>query len=289
MGRMTEAHVYSSSEQRRVSRVIPDLIRSRQLLLDLIWKDLRARYRYAVMGFLWAVLEPLAFMLILTFVFWVLLADKASFAKGDTETPFALMLLCGLVFWQYTATALNAATLSLVQNANLVKKVYFSREVVPLAAVCFPVVNMAIGFVLLLALQLILGGSLSVALIWVPFVFAIQFVLTVGLSLLFSCGHVHFRDVGNMVNVALTFGFYASPVFYPLEKVVSGGLLPGWAKFLYSLNPMAELLTAYRQILFQHRFPDVTLLIWPGVLAVGCLVLGVVVFRRAAPTLADHL
>ncbi len=281
--------IYESRVQRQVWRVLPDLFRARELLFDLVWKDLRARYRYAVMGLLWAVLEPLAMMLILTLVFTTIFSDKASLANPQDGPPFAVMLLCGLVFWQHLMTSLLGATQSLVDNQSLVKKVFFTRETIPLASVCFPLVNLVIGLAVLLVVHVALGGSLSPALVWFPVVFAVQFVMTVGLALLLSSGHVHFRDVGNMVAVALTFGFYASPIFYPMDWVLRSTMIPGWVARLYPLNPMAGLITAYRQILFEHHFPDPALLAWPMAMAAGCLVLGVVVFRRAAPTFSDHL
>ncbi len=280
--------VYSSARERDILKVLPDLIKARELLRDLVWKELRARYRYAVIGFLWAVLEPLLFTLILGFVFAVLLADKASFVRGDNGPPFIVMLLCGLVFWQYTSTALTNATFSLIANQNLVKKVHFTRETVPLASVCVPLVNLAVGVVLLLAVHLLLGGRLSWALLGMPVVFGIQFVLTAGLALLFSCGHVMHRDVGNLVTVGLLFCFYASPVFYPLEMVRAAQFFPGWVTPLYMLNPMAGLLTAYRRILFDGQFPGL-LCLWPALAAALVLAAGLVVFRRNAPTFSDYL
>jgi ABC-type polysaccharide/polyol phosphate export permease len=286
------ATTYISSEQRQVRRVVRDLIRGRELLLGLVWKDLRARYRYAVMGFLWAVLEPLALMAILTFVFTFVFAGRADGIGGGEGPPYAIMLLCGLIFWQYFAAAISSATLSLVDHQNLVKKVYFPREVVPLASVCFPLVNLGIGLLTLLILHVAFGGTLGFGLLWFPVVFSLQFTMMVGLALLLSCGHVLFRDVGNMVQVAIMFGFYASPVFYPLDFVrqaAERGVVPSWMYALYLLNPMAGLLTAYRQVLFELRFPDLALLVWPGLVALAVLALGVVSFRRSAPTLSDHL
>ena len=280
---------YASDKQRQVWRVFPDLFRARELLFDLVWKDLRARYRYAVMGFLWAVIEPLMFMLILAFVFSFVLAGKASLAGGGAVRPFPVMLLSGLIFWQYFTAALTSATVSLVNGRNLVKKVHFTREVIPIAACCVPLVNLCIGFVLLLALHLVMGGAVSLATLWIPAVFAVQFVLTVGLGLLLSCGHVMFRDVGNTVAVGLMFGFYASPVFYPLELVRHAGSLPPWVATAYMANPMAGLLTCYRQILFEQRFPDADLLVWPACCAGLVFLAGLILFRRSAPTMADFL
>lgn len=280
---------YASERQRQVWRVFPDLIRSRELLFDLVWKDLRARYRYAVMGFLWAVIEPLMFMLILAFVFSFVLADKASLAGGGGARPFPVMLLSGLIFWQYFTAALTSATVSLVDGRNLVKKVHFTREVIPIAACCVPLVNLCIGFLLLLMLHLVMGGCVSLATLWILAVFFVQFVLTVGLGLLLSCGHVLFRDVGNTVAVGLMFGFYASPVFYPLELVRNAASLPSWVVTAYMANPMAGLLTCYRQILFEQRFPDMNLLAWPVCCAGLVFLAGVILFRRNAPTMADFL
>lgn len=280
--------IYDSRHERQVWRIIPDLIKARQLLVDLVWKDLRVRYRYAMMGFLWAVIEPLAFTLILTFVFSFVLADRAALASEDAGPPFAVMLLCGLIFWQYFSTSVSTATTSIVINKNLVKKVRFTREVIPIATCCMPLLQLGIGFVMLICAHLILGGAVGSSMIYFPVIFGIEFAMTIGIALLLSCGHTYFRDVGNLVNVLLLFGFYASPVFYPLE-LVNSDRLPVWLPYLYMANPMVGLLTAYRQILFEQRFPDITLLIWPAICAVLVVAIGVAVFRRHAATLADQL
>ena len=279
---------YDSREERRFGRLAPDLIRARQLLFDLIWKDLRVRYRYAVLGFLWAVIEPLAFTLILTFVFAFVLADRTAVIRPDAGPPYAVTLLCGLIFWQHFSASLSAAAVSVVANKNLVKKVRFPREIIPIAACCMPLVQLGLGFLMLVIAHLIFGGGTGLSLLYLPLLFGIQFALTLGLALLLACGHVHFRDVGNLVNVLLLFGFYATPVFYPLELVRNTGL-PAWLHGIYMMNPMAGLLTAYRQALFEQRFPEWALVAWPLCCAVAVLLLGASVFRRYAATMADYL
>ncbi len=283
---------YDSTQQRRLGRILPDLIRGRELLADLVRKDLRVRYRYAVIGFLWAVLEPLALMLVLTLVFTFLFdidEVRGGGVQGENSHPYAVVLLCGLIFWQFTATALGRATQSLIENENLVKKVFFAREIIPLAAITYPLINLGIGFLLLLAVHLMLGGGIGLAVLWFLPVFLIQLTLTTGLGLLFSCGNVAFRDVGYIVSVAVTFGFYASPVFYDLGLVINNPDVPQWAENLYLCNPMAGLLTAYRQILLEQRCPDLQYLALPALLAAAALASGAIVFRRAAPTLSDRL
>jgi ABC-type polysaccharide/polyol phosphate export permease len=161
--------------------------------------------------------------------------------------------------------------------------------VIPLASVGNCLVNLIIGFAVLLVVHAVLGGELGWSLIYFPAVFLIQFLLVAGLALLLACLNVYFRDVGYMVGVAMIFGFYASPIFYTLDMVRSRIDPASWTFRLYMLNPMVGLITAYREILFENRFPDGTLLYWPCLAALGCFIVGAVVFRRHAPVLADFL
>lgn len=278
---------YTNAHQSQVSRILPDLIRGRELLMDLVWKDVRVRYRYALMGFFWAILEPLLMMAILTFVFSVVFRGRIEEHGIETGRGYAVFILCGLVPWQFFSTALTSATRSIVDNGNLVKKAYLPREVVPLAAVGVALVNLVIGAALLVVVYTILLRTLpGLGLIWLPVIFAVQLILVAGLGLLLSCAHVLFRDVGYMVDAAILFGFYATPIFYPPSWVE--GAFPRLYP-VYMLNPMAGLITAYRQVLFDNRFPDPGLILWPMGVALALLVLGAVVFRKNSPTLADNL
>lgn len=284
---------YSSAQQWGLNRVIPDLIHSRGLLWDLVWKDLRARYRNTIMGFVWAVLQPLMLMLILTFVFSVIFPGKVEGVDGGSPHPFHVNLLCGLIFWQFFATSLSRSTNSLLDNNDLVKKVYFPRELVPVASIGNAVVNLAIGFVVLIVIHLLSGGSLGLGIVWLSVIFAIQFTLTVGLGLLCSSLNVYYRDVAYSVDVVLTLGFYATPLFYPLAFVrdwAAGVETYGQPLLtLYMLNPMVGLVEAYRQSILDGAMPDLALLAWPAVCAVAFFIAGTIVFRRNAPVLADYL
>lgn len=285
---MQETPVYRSEEQKRILGILPDLIRARELLFDLVWKDLRVRYRYAAMGFVWAIIEPLAMVLVLTFVFTKIFAVRAGADALNSGYDYPVSLLCGLIFWQYLAAATIGATNSLIDNQNLVTKVRFTREVIPLSAVLNPLLNLLIGALLLFAVFLLRGGALSLAHLLLAPLFLIEFALVLGLALLLSTGNVYYRDVGYITGVTLMFAFYASPVIYDLHLVQNAGM-PGWTYRLYMLNPMAALLTSYREVLFDHRMPRLALLIGPALFATASLLLGAAVFRRSAPTLSDHL
>jgi len=278
--------------QQQLCGIFRELVASRELLFDLVRKDLRVRYRYAAVGFLWAGLEPLVYMGVLTFVFQWILAPRTGVAMFGDGIPYAAGLLCGLVFWQFSAQALAAATNSLVDNQNLVKKASFTREVLPLAAFGYPAVALAIGVCILLVVHLLLGGRLGPGLLWVPLVLALQFAITLGVALIAAAGNVRFRDVGYLVSVAIMLGFYASPVFYDLDwvlRIAGEGGLHARLLSLYLCNPMTELLEAYRQCILEGRAPDAWLFAWPACFAAVVLPTGVLVFRRNAANFSDYL
>lgn len=285
--RSMEAPAYSSSNARRAAGFLGDLLRSRELLFNLILKDIRVRYRYTAVGMLWAVLEPLALMAVLAFVFATVLGDRAGFAQTPDGVPYSVFLLTGLVFWQFTANALTHAASAILDNRNLVQKVRFPREVLPLSALGYPILNWAIGFVLLLGLHLLLGGQLVPGMAVMPLIFLLQLMMTAGLALLLACGNVHYRDVGYILAVALMLGFYATPILYP-SALLDSASLPEWVRIGYFSNPMAGFIETYRALLFGHPVSP-GLLAWPVAASILSMLAGVAVFRRAAPTLSDHL
>lgn len=269
--------------------MIPDLVRHRELLMELIWKDLRVRYRYAAVGFLWAVLEPLCMTLILSMVFLILVQDRTG-QRGLTP----LLVLGGYIPWQFFSNSLQTATRSLVDNSHLVKKVFFPREIVPLAAVGTGLVNLAIGIVLLALVGAFLGLRPGVEILYLPVILGILVAMTVGLALLLSSLNVFFHDVSYLTGVALMFAFYASPVFYNVDLV--RGKLDDYGVprllYLYLANPMAGIIGAFRQAVgvpIESPVSILNLLIWPAFCAGLLLALGVVVFRRNAAVLSDNL
>lgn len=279
--------VYQNGYQASLTRLPSDLIRARELLRDLVWKEIRVRYRYAAMGFFWAILEPLIMMLVLTFVFSMVFRDRIASLGIEGGRGYAAFVLCGLIPWQFFATAMTTATRSLVENRELVKKVYFPREVVPLSAIGVALVNVLVGSVLLLAMYWgLTGNAPGAGVLWWPIIFSIQLGLVCGLGLLTSCAHAHYRDVGYIMEAVVLFGFYATPIIYPPEFVSEA--FPQIASLLM-LNPMAGLVSAYRECLFLNTAPSLSLLAWPALCAVLSIGLGVVFFRRRSAFIADYL
>ncbi len=284
--RMEPAY-YTNAQAGRLARVIPDLVRSRQLLFDLVAKDLKVRYRYALMGVLWAVLEPLFMMLVLTFVFSIVFKERMASFGIENGRAYAAFILAGLIPWQFFAAAVSSATTSLVDNRTLVQKVYFPREVVPLSAIGVAVVNFLIGAVLLLIVSAALTGKLpGENVVWIPLIFAIQFGFIVGLALIFSTLNAVFRDIAYMVEAGILFGFYATPILYPPELVQESFPRLYW---LFMANPMASIVTAYRQAFLENQTPEPVYLVWSAVVAAAALGYGAWLFRKRAPMVVDTL
>jgi ABC-type polysaccharide/polyol phosphate export permease len=285
--------VYTDAHQSQVRRLIPDLIRSRQLLFDLVWKDIRIRYRYAKIGLLWAVLEPLIMMAVLTFVFAIVFQIDFRGTNGESAGAgeAAVSILCGLIAWQFFSSAVSSATNSLIDNRSLVTKVNFPREVIPLSSIGIAFVNLAIGSALILILYSIIIGLPGLNVVFIPLVFSIQLILAIGLGLIFSCWNARFRDVGYMVNACLLFGFYATPIIYSRSFVADKLTDLGWgnALHIYYANPMAGIITAYRELLFGNALVHWGPLVWSAFFAFCALGFGVYTFRRQAPTMSDRL
>lgn len=286
---MSQLH-YTNAHQAHLGRIIPDLIRHRSVLWSLISKEQRARYRNAAIGFSWAVLHPLLMMLVLTFVFSYLLNLRPPGLRGERDVPYAIFVLCGIIFWQYTANSLNFATNSLITNHDLIKKVYFPREIIPLASVgdCF--INLLIGILLFLALSLVYVGAPGLAALWTPVILLIQTAMIIGLALALSCLNAFFRDVRYIVEVLLMFGFYVTPTFYAYDDVIRRATDHPFLFTCYNLNPMLGIITAYRDVLLYNRAPEhAALLAWSAVFSLFVLVAGASLFRSRSAVLSDQL
>jgi lipopolysaccharide transport system permease protein len=246
---------------------------------DLLWmwtlREIKVRYKQSILGGAWAILQPLSLMLLFTIVF-------GYFLKVPTDgMPYPIFSYSALLPWTFFATSISFAVPSLVNNMNLVSKIYFPREILPIAAVGAALLDYAVSFVLFLVLMVLYQIPWHITMIWLPLLLAIQIVLTLGVSLLASAVLVYYRDVRFVVPLALQLWFYASPVIYPLS-VVPERLQP-----LYLLNPMAVLIDSYRRITLYGQAPDWTYLLIAAVLSLLLFLIAYHYFRNAEATFAD--
>lgn len=225
---------------------ISELYRYRELIRNLVVRDLKVRYKNSVLGFLWSLVNPLLMMLVFTVVFQILLPQQIR--------AFPIFVLCALLPWNWFASSINEAIPSIVNNAHLIKKVYFPREVLPLSVVLSNGVNFLLALLVLFGVIFVSGVNLSAWVLLLPAIIAVQLMFTLGVAFILSTVNVFYRDTGVIMEVVLLAWFFLTPIFYPVTvapeyRVIWGITLP-LRRLVYILNPMASLISAYRDILW---------------------------------------
>jgi ABC-type polysaccharide/polyol phosphate export permease len=253
MTTFTGAHTETSRDLAARLRM---LVNYRELMGMLIWRDIRVRYKHSVLGATWAVVPPLAMMLIFTFVFGTVVEIDPKKLTGEPNLPYSLFAFSGLVPWLFFANGLTGATASLVANRQLVTKIYFPREVFPISAVGSAFVDFLIASVMLVGLATYMhlhpnGWTYPFhwTVVFVPVVVAVQITLMIGLGLLLSMANLFYRDVGFLFRSIIQLWMFVTCVVYQLEATA------GWKNAVIQLNPMTPIIRAYRDCLIHGRSP----------------------------------
>lgn len=265
---------------------------ARELTLNLTLRELRSRYKKSVLGWTWSLLNPLSTMIIFTVIFSTFLKVRPSVGNPSGLNSFALFLLCGLLPWNFMAGGLSTSVEALISNTNLIKKVYFPREIIVFSTVLSLFVTFMIEMGVLTIALLAVG---NMVLPWLPVVFflmVIEGVMVLGIGLIVSTTNVYFRDVKHLINISLQALFYSMPIVYPLRVVPVHAHILGLAvpfRRIYLYNPLVRMVQAYRAAMYDLRFPafnDVAyLIVW----AVVLLAIGMWVFRKFDRRLAEEL
>jgi lipopolysaccharide transport system permease protein len=254
-----------------------DLWRYRELFRVLAWRDLAVRYKQTVIGVAWSVIRPLLTVLVFTVVF-----GRIAKLPSDGTVPYPLMVFAGMLPWTFFATGLSEASNSLINNANLISKVYFPRLIVPTATVVVAFVDFLISFAILLLLMAWYRYPPDWRILVLPGFVLLAFVASVGPALWITALNVKYRDFRYVIPFIVQFGLYVSPVGF------SSSVVPGEWRLLYSLNPMVGVIDGFRWSILGGQSP----LYLPG-LAVGCCVaafflwFGIHRFRRTERSFAD--
>ncbi len=217
------------------------LFRYRGLIQSLVARELKARYRGSVLGFFWSFINPLLLLLIYSFVFTTVMPNRIEGLQ-----PYALFMFCGILPWTWFSSSLTEASGALISGGNLIKKVLFPAEVLPIVSVLANMVHFFLGLPILIAFLVYYKHSLDAwDLLWFPVVVLVQVVFTSALALFLAALTVHFRDVRDILANLLTFWFFATPIIYPWYQ-------PGLERFrlFFNLNPFTHLAISYQEILF---------------------------------------
>ncbi len=247
----------------------------RELLKTNVKKEIRGRYKNSILGIMWSFLNPLLQLAVYSIIFGALLA-------GGDKT-YHIYICVALIPWTYFTTAITQSAFTVIGNADIIKKVYFPREILPISVVTSGAVNFVISTIIILAFVIFSGIGLSWYLVFYPFILLIQFILLLGISFIVSSVTVYFRDLEHIIGVILMAAFYATPIVYKLEQ------LPANLQIIMQLNPMTHLINAYRDIFYYHQMPNMQILCILLALSILLTVIGYFIFKKLQKGFAEEL
>lgn len=248
----------------------------RQMVYSLVKKDIRGRYKGSVLGFLWTFINPLLQLVVYTIVFSIIM-------KNGIE-KYYIYLFVVLVPWIFFSTSVTSGSSSVLASKDMVKKIYFPREVMPIACVTGNFVNMLLSFVVIFGVLIFTGWGINfLAVLCLPLIMIVEYILALGIAMLTSALTVYLRDLEYVLNIIAMAWMYMTPVMYGPEMV------PEQYRFIWNLNPMTPIAMAYRDILYYKRIPEMATLIHAFIMGVIILVLGYWIFRKLQKGFAEEL
>ncbi|HZQ97590.1 MAG TPA: ABC transporter permease [Chloroflexota bacterium] len=252
------------------------LWRYRELVRNFVVRDLKARYKNSVLGFLWSLANPLLMMIVFTVV--------AVAVWHRDYRDFPVFFLSGLLAWNWCAGSVVGGTYSITGNAHLIKKVAFPRELLPLSLVLSNGVNFTLAVVPFLLLAAAFGFWPHPLLLLLPVVMLVQVLFLTGVALFLGCLNVYFRDTEQIVDTMMLAWFVLTPIFYSVED-----LTQQYARWIYYLNPMASIISTYRLIFYYHSPPDAFFMLRMTVQALLVFVVGYLFFLRRAADFGEEV
>ena len=255
--------------------VFKELYNYRELLKTNIKKEIRGKYKGSWLGIIWTFLNPLLMLAVYALVFPYIL-------RVDVDN-YTIFMIVALIPWNFFTTAVQNGTSCVVINGHILKKVYFPREIIPISITTSQLINFLITCIIVALFIIFSGVGFSVHVLLFPLLVLIQYILTLGITFILSAITVFVRDVTHFVSVIMMLGFYATPIVY------QASMLPEKFQIFLKLNPMAQLVEAYRSILYYHQMPDMTMLTIWGIASLLILVLGYLIFKKLEKSFVEEL
>jgi ABC-2 type transport system permease protein len=259
----------------KMNNKIKEIYQFRQMLISIVRRDLRARYKGSFLGFLWTFVNPVLQLIVYSIVFPFLLRIE--------QENYPMFLFVALLPWIFFATSIQTATTSIVSGGSLVKKIYFPRLILPLSVVCTNLMNFLYCLIVVFGAIFVTGISLSLNVLWLPIVIVIEFIFILGLSILLSSFYVKFRDLEHIVNVMVFVWFYLTPVVFPMK------IFPDFMIKILSFNPMVPIIESFRNVLLFGNPPIWNQLGYSVVLGLILLIIAVAIFTRNEKFFAEEL
>ena len=251
-----------------------ELWQYRELLYFLVWRDIKVRYKQSVLGIIWIMIQPLVTMIVFTALFNQILG-----IGSDSEIPYPIFAYAALLPWTYFAGTLSRGTTSLVNDRNLISKVYFPRLVMPFSNVLAGLVDFSIAFSVLLGMMVLYNITPTLNILFLPLALFLAVITALGVVLWVSALNLQYRDFQYLTPFLVQIWMYATPIIYPASRIPEN-----W-QWLYTLNPMVSVVESFRWILLGDSFPGIN---WASiVLALILLISGIIYFRRTERIFAD--
>ena len=254
---------------------LKEILKFKNLVYNLVSRDLKVKYKGSILGFFWSLLNPLIMLIVYTVAFKYIIRIRVE--------NFPLFFLCGFLPWTFLSLSLSMAVSSIKDNANLVKKVYFPREILPLSIVLSNLVQFLLTFVILIPALLLFKVKLGLPLLFIPLIIVFQIAFTSGLAFVFSALNVFFSDVKHLLEIFLQIWFWLTPIIYPVNFV------PERFQSLYRLNPAVLFVESYRNSLLYNKGLSFSVLISLFFIGLVFLVLGYLVFSGYNKKFAEEI
>ena len=251
------------------------LYQYRELLKTSISKDIRGKYKNSVLGIIWSFLNPLLQIAVYAIVFPLIM--KSSLPN------YTVFLCCGLIPWNFFSAAISRTSFTMIENGNIIKKVYFPREILPISVTTSEAINFVISTIIILAFVLGYGMGISKFIIFYPIVLLVQYFLLIGISFIVSSVTVYFRDLQHFIGIALQLLFYATPIVYATN------IIPESYQWILRLNPMTFIIDGYRSIFYYQQQPDFMALGMTLLISVVLCVVGYLLFNKLQKRFAEEL
>lgn len=257
-------------------KVFKELYNYRELLKTNVKKEIRGKYKASFLGVLWSFINPLLMVLVYAIVFPYIMRVK-------TEN-YLLFLICGVIPWNWFTNVISQGTTCITSNANLIKKVYFPREVLPISTVTAGLINFLISCIIIVIFVLLGGCGLSWHILLLPFVTLIQYIFSLAVVFLVSAINVYIRDVEYIIIFVINMLFYATPVLYSYEMFAGTKMI-----WLFRLNPMAHIINAYRDIFYVHQMPNMINLLIVLLVSIILILICYSIFKKMEKRFAEEL
>lgn len=256
--------------------IINELYAYRQMIYSLVRRDLRGRYKGSVLGFLWTFLNPLLQLMIYTFLF--------SFILQSSIEKFYLFLFVALVPWLFFSSCMSSGSTCILAQQDMVKKIYFPREVLPIAHVTSQFVNMILSFIVIFIVIIISGSGFNIiALLYLPLIMILEYILCLGITMLSAGFTVYFRDLEYILGIVSMAWMYLTPIVYSID------IIPEEYLTIFYLNPMTPIIEAYRDILYYKQEPQISTLFLAIILGITVLIAGCIAFSKLKRNFAEEL